>query len=347
MLFDNKKENVNERILYKTKPNMLLGCKKAIFGVIILAIILMISPRIIQFIGEMQVYLISYIKISLTRYTAIAFFVIVLIVVIYIIWQLVGWYSMEYILTDSRIIIKSGVLSTKKNYMPYSTIQDLNSSQSILAKLINVGSISVFSAYDNNQLELKNISDPSKVEEIIFSRMVGPRNNQYSQPSRFEHQPPRNNHDFQNYDNNDNYYDSDYYDEFEPITPITHEKNSYHRNDYEYYPENIVDDNPRHRYEYEPYNHGFNTSKKVNADHSDDRYHNPQNSFEDMEYSQGSYYNQVREEYSNNNDDYYQNNESENYYNEWEEESLENEPVHEDDNSSQKVIQRHFDKFKK
>ena len=35
------------------------------------------------------------------------------------------------------------------------------------------------------------------------------------------------------------------------------------------------------------------------------------------------------------------------HYNEWEEESLENEPVHEDDNSSQKVIQRHFDKFKK
>ena len=65
-----------------------------------------------------------------------------------------------------------------------------------------------------------------------------------------------------------------------------------------------------------------------------------------MEYSQGSYYNQVREEYSNNDNDYYQNNESENYYNEWEEESLENEPVHED-NSSQRVIQRHFDKFKK
>ena len=74
MLFDSKNENVNERILYKTKPNMLLGCKKAIIGVIILIIVLMISPMAIKFIGEMQVYMISQIKLSLTRYVAIAFF---------------------------------------------------------------------------------------------------------------------------------------------------------------------------------------------------------------------------------------------------------------------------------
>ena len=175
MLFGNNDDNLRDRVIYKTKPNMLLGCKKAIYGIILLVIILFISPMVIKFIGEMQVYLISHIKLSLTRYAAIAFFVIILIDVVYIIWQLIGWYSLEYTLTDSRVMIKSGVLSTKKNYMPYATIQDVNTSQSIVARMLNVGSVSLYSAYDNNQMELKNISKPSEVEEMIFSRMVGQR----------------------------------------------------------------------------------------------------------------------------------------------------------------------------
>ena len=112
MLFNKNDDNVRDRVIYKTKPNMLLGCKKAILGIVLLLIILFVSPLAIQFIGEMQVYLISYVKLSLTRYAAIAFFVIILIDVVYIIWQLVGWYSLEYTLTDSKIIIQSGVLSS-------------------------------------------------------------------------------------------------------------------------------------------------------------------------------------------------------------------------------------------
>ena len=154
MLFNKNDENPRDRVIYKTKPNMLLGCKKAIFGIVLLAVILFVSPIAIQFVGKMQVYLVSHINLALTRYTAIAIFVIILIDVVYIIWQLVGWYSIEYALTDSKIIIQSGVLSTKKNYMPYATIQDINTSQSFLARLFNVGSVSVFSAYDNNQMVL-------------------------------------------------------------------------------------------------------------------------------------------------------------------------------------------------
>ena len=73
MLFNKNDERANERILYQTKPNMILGCKKAIYGLVLLLIVLSVSPRVIKFIGEMQVYMISYVKLSLTRYSAIAF----------------------------------------------------------------------------------------------------------------------------------------------------------------------------------------------------------------------------------------------------------------------------------
>ena len=160
IMFRKNDNQSNERVIFQ-----------AILGIILLIFVLFISGPIIKFIGNMQVYMISQIKLPLTRYVAIAVFVVMLIIILYIIFQIVGWYAKEYILTDSKIIVKSGVVFTRKNYMPYSTIQDVNTSQSIFARLFNVGSVSVYSAYDNNQIALENISDPSKVEEIIFSNM--------------------------------------------------------------------------------------------------------------------------------------------------------------------------------
>lgn len=336
MLFNNNDGRTTDRIIYQTKPNMLLGCKKAILGVILLIIVLSVSSMAVKFIGKMQVYMISYIKMPLTSYVAIAFFVIILIIVIYIIWQLMSWYSIEYTLTDSKIIIKSGILSTKKNYMPYATIQDINTSQNILEKIFNVGSVSVFSAYDNNQLELRNISNPSEVEEIIFSRMVGPRNFQ-APPQRFPQYDSRD-RGFSQYDSRDmrfpqeeEYYGGDeyygrddYYDEFEPITPITHESNYSPRREYEYYPEDFaMNEPPRHKYDYEPYDAGYN---------------NPRNSR-----SQGNHYNQARDDYSYPEEDYYQNNGRDVYY----DEVIEEFPQNEMEDMPENAIRRHFDKFKR
>lgn len=347
MLFNNNDTRANDRVIYKTKPNMLLGCKKAIYGIVLLIVILSISPIIVKFVGNMQVYLISRINLPLTQYIAIAFFVVILINVVFIIWQLIGWYSMEYTLTDTKIIIKSGIISTKKNYMPYATIQDINTSQSIFARLFNVGSVSVFSAYDNNQLELKDISNPSEVEEIIFSRMVGPRNFQ-TPPQSMPHYQERVYED--NYGYEDEYVSHDdylgrneYYDEYEPITPITHERNSYQRAEYDYYPEDFgnVTDKSRHTYEYEPYNSGFNNPRN---NPPRDNHYNQRNS--DYSYRNDDHYNQRSNDYSYRNDDYYQNNEPQSYY----EEVPENYPQNSQDDMdglSEDVIQRHFDKFKK
>lgn len=337
MLFSKNDNLANERIIYETKPNMIFGCKKAIYGFILLAVVLFISPIAIQFIGKMQVYLISQIKLSLTRYTAIGLFVVILIIILYIIWQLISWYSLEYTLTDSKIIIKSGVISTKKNYMPYATIQDINTSQSIFAKIFNVGSVSLFSAYDNNQMELTNISNPSKVEEIIFSNMMGYRSFNQQPQQRFvdTRQSPQ----YSSYNNN--YVErNDYYDDFEPITPIGHERNNYPRREYEYYPENLdFNENTHNVYEYEPYDDGIDES--IQTADNDIYYESPKDQFYDERYN-----NEMRGDYMYGGDDYHHNNEAPVNYNG----DANNIPQRQSDNadeSSEKVIRRHFDKFKR
>ena len=320
MLFNKNDKIANEKIIYQTKPNMLLGCKKAIFGVILLIVVLSVASPIIAFIGQMQVYLISYVKLSLTRYTAIALFVVILFIIMYIIWQLINWYYMEYILTDSRIIIKSGVLYTRKNYMPYGTIQDVSTSQSIIAKILNVGTVSVYSAYDNNQMNLVNISNVSEVEDIIFSKIsnqnpINRQQNEYFEHSK-DHYSKR-----MPYLEDESYYEPQDYYKKEPA------------GDYEYYPKelNFMEDK-RHDYEYESY---------LERDIEDDMNNRSQN---------GSYYNENVDDYSYGDDDYYKENDAELYYNDadtqdskFEQENIDAQTI----DSKETIIKRHFDKFKK
>ena len=39
LLFDRKDNQVNERIIYQTKPSIFFGCKKAIYGIVLLVIV--------------------------------------------------------------------------------------------------------------------------------------------------------------------------------------------------------------------------------------------------------------------------------------------------------------------
>ena len=343
-MFKKNDSKANERIIYQAKPNLILGCKKAIFGFILLAIVLGASGPTIQFIGKMQVYLISHIKLSLTRYTAIALFVIILMIILYIIWQIVAWYAKEYVLTDSRIMVKSGVLLTRKNYMPYSTIQDINTSQSILARAINVGSVSVYSAYDNNQMVLENISNPSEVEDIIFSKISSPRRfnpypdgQNYRNPNNYYRDRQNNIEDVyvNRYENRDDFYmdmQEDYEDDYVAITPIQHEE-QYQRREYDYYPEdlNYNNINQRPKYEYAPY--------EQNLEHNINRAMNDYESAND--YGKENYYEEARQHFSNVNEDY--SDESEIQHDKKDSKDR-NKKINE---SSETVIKRHFDKFKK
>ena len=57
--------------------------------------------------------------------------------------------------------------------MPFNTIQDVSRSQSLLGKIFSVGTITLYSAYDGKELELKDVSSPKKIEDIIFENIRG------------------------------------------------------------------------------------------------------------------------------------------------------------------------------
>ena len=173
MFGKDKKEEYHEKVLYEAQPNIFVYSKGILISMFVLGFLFFLYSAGVSFIGNMNVYLIESTKVPLTRYFAIAIFIIIMIVIAYIIIQLLIWTSIKYTITESRVIVEKGILFQKKNYMPFNTIQDVSRSQSLLGKMFSVGTITLYSAYDGKDLELKDISSPRKVEDLIFENMRG------------------------------------------------------------------------------------------------------------------------------------------------------------------------------
>ncbi len=200
MFGKDKKEEFHEKILYETQPNIFVYSKGILISMFVLGFLFFLYSAGIRYIGNMNVYLIESTKTPLTTYFALAVFVLIVIVVLYIILKLLIWTSIKYTITESRVIVEKGILLNKNNSMPFNTIQDVSRSQSLLGKIFSVGSITLYSAYDGKDLELKDISSPKKVENIIFENMRGthlrrPNLNNGSYVDGYEFNPIRPNSD--------------------------------------------------------------------------------------------------------------------------------------------------------
>ena len=204
MFGKDKKEEFHEKVLYETQPNIFVYSKGILISMFVLGFLFFLYSAGIQYIGNMNVYLIESTKVPMTRYFAIAVFILIMIVLLYIILKLLIWTSIKYTITESRVIVEKGILLQKKNYMPFNTIQDVSRSQSLLGKIFSVGTITLYSAYDGKDMELKDVSSPKKIEDIIFENMRG------------THLRTR------------NFYDDDFNSNFNPIRP-NHEPGHYRR----------------------------------------------------------------------------------------------------------------------
>lgn len=173
MFGKDKKEDFHEKILYEAQPNIFVYSKGILISMFVLGFLFFLYSAGIQYIGNMNVYLIGSTKVPMTRYFAIAVFILIMIVLLYIILKLLIWTSIKYTITESRVIVEKGILLQKKNYMPFNTIQDVSRSQSLLGKIFSVGTITLYSAYDGKDLELKDVSSPKKIEDIIFENIRG------------------------------------------------------------------------------------------------------------------------------------------------------------------------------
>ncbi len=160
-----------ERVLFETRPRLIVRLKSAIFKFIIVLLLLYFFTTIIRYAALLQGSVSTVVTVPVVTGTTYGVLLIILLLLLWIFWNILSWRSEEYKLTNQRVMLKSGIIRKNSVYMHYNKIQDIIISQSIMERITNSGDIEIFGGHDRTSLILTDIPDPGEIENMI-NRMI-------------------------------------------------------------------------------------------------------------------------------------------------------------------------------
>jgi uncharacterized membrane protein YdbT with pleckstrin-like domain len=160
-----------ERVLFETRPRLIVKLKSAIFKFIIVLLLLYFFTTIIKYAALLQGSVSTVINVPFVTGTTYGILIIIFILLLWILWNILQWRSENYTITNQRVMVKSGVIRKNSVYMHYNKIQDIIISQSIMERITNSGDIEIFGGHDRTSLILEDIPSPGDVENMI-NRMI-------------------------------------------------------------------------------------------------------------------------------------------------------------------------------
>jgi uncharacterized membrane protein YdbT with pleckstrin-like domain len=100
-----------------------------------------------------------------------------LAVVAFIVWlantiyALVQWRTTRFAVTDQRVAYQSGIIRRSGVSIPLNRINNVNFEQSLIARMLNNGIVTIESAGETGDSVFENIPDPEEVRTVIFGQM--------------------------------------------------------------------------------------------------------------------------------------------------------------------------------
>ena len=81
------------------------------------------------------------------------------------------WATTHFVVTNERLIYRTGVLSKQGRDIPLDRVNDLASSQTVFERLLRSGDLLIESAGERGQQTFHNISHPDKVAHEIYRQI--------------------------------------------------------------------------------------------------------------------------------------------------------------------------------
>lgn len=88
--------------------------------------------------------------------------------VVWVIRPLLFWYSTQYVFTDKRIIVRTGIIARRGRDMPLSRVNDVSFGHTVLERFLNCGTLVVESAGTQGQLVIANVPNVESMQREIF-----------------------------------------------------------------------------------------------------------------------------------------------------------------------------------
>ena len=177
-----KEVSSGEVVVFETRPRFLMYVKSALIKFIIIMVIIYFFRTAISLTATAQDFLINYIQIPLVYSVTIILMLLILVLFIWIIWDLLSWRYTSYIITNTKVISKKGILRKTKASLHFNKIQDIRVSQSITERIIASGDIDIYSGHDFSTMKLYDVPSPGKVENLLNRAIEG--DFEFQKPSR-------------------------------------------------------------------------------------------------------------------------------------------------------------------
>jgi uncharacterized membrane protein YdbT with pleckstrin-like domain len=168
-----KEVNSGEEVVFETKPRFLMYLKSALIKFIIILVIIYFFRTAVSLTAAAQDFIINYIQIPLVYSVTIILMLLILVLFLWIIWDILSWRYTAYIITNTKVISKKGILRKNKSSIHFNKIQDIRVSQSITERIIASGDIEIYSGHDFSNMRLYDVPNPSKVENLLNRAIEG------------------------------------------------------------------------------------------------------------------------------------------------------------------------------
>ncbi|HKE52632.1 MAG TPA: PH domain-containing protein [Actinomycetes bacterium] len=114
-----------------------------------------------------------------------------IIVARWVLWPIAVWYFTTYVITNKRLIIRTGVLSRSGHDVPHNRINDVAFSHTFWERLLGCGTLVVESAGERGQLTLHDIPRVEEVQRDLYELVNYGRSDaaRMDQPD-YEERPP-------------------------------------------------------------------------------------------------------------------------------------------------------------
>ena len=95
-------------------------------------------------------------------------FVALVALVVLVIRPVLFWWTTQYVFTNRRIIIRTGIVARRGRDMPLSKVNDVSFDHSVWERMLNCGTLMIESAAENGQLIIENIPNVENVQREVY-----------------------------------------------------------------------------------------------------------------------------------------------------------------------------------
>ncbi len=204
MGINNRSSHIGERVLFETRPRFIVKLNSAIIKIIIIILLLYFFRAIINYAMVIQGNVSSIANVPVVEGVTYGIIILVILIFLWIIWNVISWRAKKYVLTNQRVLIKMGVLRTESVYMHYNKIQDIIVTQSVMERISYSGDIEIFGGHDRTSLILEDIPNPGEVENMINRMIEGDdiefKNRTTTKPEKSKNKPEKEKSIIEEYD---------------------------------------------------------------------------------------------------------------------------------------------------